>query len=490
MKKIPVRLFESSTRGGEYEFPEEADVLLWLKREGDYVEEGEGLCTLETDKATFVLPAPVSGTLLEIRYPMVSGKKTIWKRGASEVVGDTRFYNPSLCIIETEEVPVEREVPTATPASFLQKVPTKIPKISPLASRLIDENAISFEELLRFFAGTTRIEKAHVEEFLQQRAVVSLPSSVVPPQEFAPAASEKKKPPHAVPAARQRAKELNVDLAAASGTGPQGIILVADVERLVSAQEKQDIVISASTQDQVALAIPRIKRVTAKHVEEGARIPTSDTEIEFDFTDLVGFSKAYRDVCRYGLWFPVLAALVRVLSREEFILFNSYWDAANEERPLIVRRDVHMGISYDRGKQPRIDWEQQTLVEEGLRVLVVKNAGRRSLPEFLGEVYQLLAAAEQKKLSLPQVSGYSFIFNNIGALGHRRGRSILVGKIAAMLNLGRIDTKSSQGVLQIAFDHRIINGAMIAPFLRAVYQETVERVLPALRQYFDVTIAQ
>ena len=69
----------------------------------------------------------------------------------------------------------------------------------------------------------------------------------------------------------------------------------------------------------------------------------------------------------------------------------------------------------------------------------------------------------------------TFIVNNIGALGHKRGISIIPPGISAMLNIGKIE-EDGNTVLQLFFDHRMFDGVLAAHFLKAVYEEIIEIV--------------
>lgn len=457
-KKVPVRLYKKTDASAEYEVPVEMDVVRWFSREGDTVRAGDELCELEAEKGSFSMEAPCDGTLVDIRYPATPTSPKIWKRGKPEQSGDTLFYDPPLCFVA-----VEIEGTIATDASAGKKLK---PKISAKAIRTMQELGLNMEDVLAFFTEKSRIEKTDVLDY-HTRTEGERNRSRKPPEKTP------NQMPQAVPRARERARELDIDLLRIQGTGPDGEILVSDVEHYGGRAKSE-------TDEIMRLATPRLWRTIAKNVEEGARIPTSDADMRFDFSLLIRFYRTHSSRFPYALWFPLVVALARTLAVPEFVLFNSYWDSENEEKPVVIRKAVHMGLSYDRGEVPKINLAEGRIEGERLKILVVRDTQKKTLRELLDETRKLLDAAEAKKMPLELLSGYTFICNNIGVLGHERGRSLLSGKISTMVNLGRIDFSSGRGVLQIVFDHRLIDGAQTPPFLKAVYQEMSERVIPEL----------
>ena len=180
-----------------------------------------------------------------------------------------------------------------------------------------------------------------------------------------------------------------------------------------------------------------------------------------------------------------MVAYARVLGREPFILFNSYWheevDGVGTITPYIAaRRYVHMGIAYDRGEVPVIDWDNKTIRGERLRIITVHNVHLLSLKDIITEVERLFEAALQKRFSLQDTSGYTAIFNNIGVLGLHSGRALLTQGIASELNMGSVDLESGEAVVQLVLDHRLVDGAMTTPFFRALYKELTQCVLSEL----------
>ena len=375
-KKVPVRLFKKTDASAEYEVPVEADVVRWFKKEGDTVQKGNELVELEADKGNFSMDAPESGKLVDVRYALKPNEVKVWKRGKPEKVGDTLFYDPPLCFIEVEEASVEPQ----------ERAPEKTakPKVSAEALRTIRELGLDLDQVLEFCKGRPRIDN---------REVIDCFTRFEATKEATKGASEAKPhpadavtdAPKVIPAARERAKELGIDLSRIQGTGPEGEILVSDVEAHSQT--------GAKDQEVIRLAVPRLWRTIAKNMEEGARIPTADADMRFDFTRLLEFHKANRQRFPIALWFPLVFSLARVLAKEEFRIFNAYWDDSNEESPIVIRKAVHMGLAFDRAVSPRINLESGRIEGERLKILVLKNAEKKTLAELASEARNLLNTA-------------------------------------------------------------------------------------------------
>lgn len=490
--KIPVRLYK---KGGEgtYDVPLEADIVQWLKKQGDHVDEGEELCVLEADKGAFSLVSPIAGVVAIINYQ----EGMIWRRGLDERVGDTLYYDPPLCVIESELlVPVRvsdlasLKISTMPPdaAEKISDSPqNKKPKIRILAraATLMQQHNLVWEDIVSFFPDAREIDEKIIEQCIALRNnTVSVPDLI-----------------HAVPLARHRAREQHINLTEEIGSGEDGLVLLQDVEKRLRqrveqamGEQQQQFSNPEILQDEVHLIPSSLWRTVARNITEGAKIPTvsADAGCTFDMGPLIEFHLKHREAVPYASWFPIMAALVRVLAREEFLLLNSYWkeegsvqDDAGVTLPVVIvaRRRVHMGIAYDRGESPMIDWHAKTISGERLKILALRNADEKSLGELAASTQQVLRAADEKKLSREDLLGYTFIFNNIGALGLKEGSSLMAGKISCMANLGKLDVARRQGSFQIFFDHRMIDGALAARFIQAVHKELVELVLPELERF-------
>lgn len=491
MSEIPVRLYQKSG-GGAYEAVEEVDVRKWYKKEGEIIQEGEPLVEIESSKATEVYPAPASGRLIKIRY---AEEMTWMSDGTSETVNEVRYYNPPFAYIDvTPQVSAQEEIlaPVTSPVELpiVKIVKEMPPKITPLAAKIMEDRIVDLDEVLALYPGLKRIGKSHVEHVLEKRKRIQCTPAVCAPPSHDIKELEDKAAPFIgektiVPLARALARDLGVDLETVSGSGPNGEIIVTDIEAL----QKQAIMPSVSApaiaaeedKEEIFLTVPRAWKVIAENLTRGAAIPTADAETAlFHFGSVLDLYWKYRESFSFILWFPLFAAFGRVLAREEFILFNSWWDDAGKR--IGARTSVHLGLSYDEGEPPRINWEKRTIEGNRLKVLTLHDAGKKSLTDVMRDTKQIIEKAREHRLAIADCTGFTAIFNNIGVLGHVRGRSILAGKISSMINLGAINFESRTGIVQIVFDHRLIDGAMTKHFARALEQEMNEHVVPELKK--------
>ena len=514
--KVAVRIYKMSG-GGQYDVPEEGDIVSWFVMQGNRVQQGTVICELETDKGVVEIIAPVSGIVRDIAYQTYqAGRGKPWQRGAiAETVDGTVFYDPPFCWIETEEV--ERAVPPDPVVVKKSK-----PRLTLIVSRLMQQHAVSIDDVLARFPNITVISEKEIQTVVSERGVMASEHSLDDHKKsvvFQPIieAHPRIVPLHnevdeklkymsgAVPAARVRAKELAINLAKIQGSGPDGLILVKDVEQYVGATSSpvepataSPVALSheAESNKPILLEMSRLWRTIAKNMEEANDTPTVDmisTAETFDFAPLIAFDERFHGRFPSARWFPIMAATARVLGQEEFIVFNSFFVpydadsvAAGHTPPFVaMRKRVHMGIAYDRGEAPIIDLVNKKISGEGLRILVIHDANTKTIVELISDVRRLLKAAVRNRFDLADVSGYTSIFNNIGAVGHHSGRSLLVKTIACQINLGHVDVDKGTGVLQVVLDHRLINGSRATKFVQAIYKEMIERVLPELQTHLS-----
>ena len=481
--RIPVRIYKTSG-GGQYDVPGEGDVVAWVKQEGDRVKKGDPVCELETDKGVVEIVSPADGVLIDIGYCIDAGKPWI-RGGIAEIIGDTPYYDPPFCWIETDGV-VALPVVQFVPAEVIPEVARPKPRISLAVYRLMERYVISVDDLLLRFPNAVAFTEVEIDAVLSECVGVKFPI-------FVKGNTEMPQVTMAVPLARTRSKELGIDLSLVCGTGPDGLILAADVEAHMSQRIVTPpvlTVLESGREEPVLFEMSRLWRTIALNMEESSRVPTVDTIAvarEFDFAPLVDFYKRFKATFPSALWFPVMVSAARVLAKEEFIVFNSYCYRQDDSHFFVAaRKRVHMGLSYDRGKPPVIDWDKKTIGGEALRILVIRDAHAKTVEELIRDIKRLFKSVAQGGTpDLGDVTGYTFIFNNIGAIGHYSGRSLLGKDIGCQLNLGHVDMHANTGILQTVFDHRLINGARITPFVRAVHEEMVGRVIPELDAYFS-----
>ncbi|MBI3325514.1 MAG: 2-oxo acid dehydrogenase subunit E2 [Nitrospinae bacterium] len=262
------------------------------------------------------------------------------------------------------------------------------------------------------------------------------------------------------PAARKLSREHGIPLDSLRGTGPAGRIVVEDVERAIAVLKA-----SAPPQERVLRTIPLtgIRGTIAQRMTQSWAQVAHVTEVmEVDMTQAVALRRRKLPTWEreYGVRVSLSDFLTFAVSRalREFPDLN----ARLEGQEIKVLEDIHLGVAV--------------AISEGLIVPVIRHADRRSLGEIAQESARLATKAQERKLTLDEVSGGTFTITNLGSYGIEIFTPIVnypqcailgVGRVAErpVAAPGRIDVRAMM-YLSLSFDHRIIDGAPAARFLQ------------------------
>ncbi len=440
---------------------ETAEVLAWLVKEGDYVEAGDPIMEVSTDKVSMEVEAPVSGILAGCRYkvgdvvPVTEIIAYILQPGESL---PAQVGSPAPAAASAPEPAPAPAVPAPEPAPADADV-----KVSPLAARMAQEAGVD----LAHIPGSGprgRVTVRDVEQYLQTHAA--------PSNGGQPRAGKV----NAVPAARRAAAQLGVDLAAVSGSGPGGRVQSADVQAFV-AQLKQEVAAAepaprpapaaqpapAAPVDGVAERIPfnNMRRIIARNLQKSMQdAPHIYFQREVDLTaanHLIAFASTRAPE---GVKVTLTAVIVRALAwaLRRHPLINSH--LVGEE--ILVMEGVHIGVAV--------------ALDNGLIVPVVKNADQKGIYAISAEIARLAAAAKANKLGLDDIQGATFTLSNLGMFGVDRFTAIINPPQVGILAVGRarkqfVPDANDQPVLRpmcgltLSVDHRAIDGAVAARFL-------------------------
>lgn len=319
-----------------------------------------------------------------------------------------------------------------------------------------------------------------------------------PSHESAPPAAESA-PATAVavisPLVRRLARERGVDLGLLRGSGPDGLILRADVEQAAhtapTPPEAQPAARPAAVRTEPArtgrrdagrrrpdgLRVPLrgVRGAVAEKLSRSRReIPDATCWVDADATELMAARKAMN--ASGGAKVSLLALLARICTAAlaKYPELNATVDMAAQE--IVRLPDVHLGFAAQ--------------TDRGLVVPVVRDAGARNAVELSVEMARLTDAARAGKLSPAELTGGTFTLNNYGVFGVDGSTPILNHPEAAMLGVGRIAPKPwvHQGELAVrqvvqlsfTFDHRVCDGGTAGGFLRYV-ADCVEQPAVLLR---------
>jgi pyruvate dehydrogenase E2 component (dihydrolipoamide acetyltransferase) len=297
------------------------------------------------------------------------------------------------------------------------------------------------------------------------------------------------------PLVRKLARDNGVDLRELTGSGPDGLILRADVEDALRAQAARAgaavdraVPVSAGSEpavpaaaapargeDGVRIPLKGVRGAVADKLARSRReIPDATCWVDADATGLMGARAAMN--AAGGPRISLLALLARICTAAlaRFPELNSFVDTEARE---IVRLDrVHLGFAAQ--------------TDRGLVVPVVRDAHTRDAESLTAEFARLTEAARTGTLTPGDLTGGTFTLNNYGVFGVDGSTPIVNHPEAAMLGVGRIVPKpwvhegelAVRQVVQLSltFDHRVCDGGTAGGFLRYV-ADCVERPAVLLR---------
>lgn len=400
---------------------------------GDQVEEDQTLLELETDKAVVAIPAPVAGKVTDIK--VTEGDKVAI--GAVIMSIDAAASAAKQPVEEQPEVPVENPstAPVTLPPGQQEPLP---PSISPL----ISEQPLDLTPIRR-------------------------------DDQVAPAA----------PSVRRLARELGVDIYQVQGAGPGGRISAEDV-RLYVRETMQRVtghgaVIAGGEFTGLHAQRPlpdfskwgHISREPLSQIREltadamGYAWSTIPMVTQYDKAAIDNLEKFRKD---FNYWMTsenkltMTAILVKVCATalKAFPQFNSSLDLASKE--LILKQYQHIGVAVD--------------TPNGLLVPVIKDAGQKGIEELATELNTLAEKTRQRKISPADLEGGCFTISNLGGIGGNAFTPIVYAPQVAILGVSQAELEpiwNGQNFepqlrlpLSLSYDHRVIDGADGARFLR------------------------
>ncbi|WP_097240104.1 MULTISPECIES: dihydrolipoamide acetyltransferase family protein [unclassified Streptomyces] len=282
------------------------------------------------------------------------------------------------------------------------------------------------------------------------------------------------------PLVRRLAREQGVDLTALTGSGPDGLIMRADVERAVAAKVSAPVAVPAAAApaavQEGVVPLRGLRKAVAEKLSRSHReIPAATCWVDADATELMALRRQLN--ATPGPKVSVLALLARIctVALARFPELNS---SVTEDGSGILRHSaVHLGFAAQG--------------ERGLVVPVVRDAQARSTEQLGEELVRLTEAARSGSLTPAELTGGTFTLNNYGVFGVDGSTPILNHPEAAMLGVGRIVAKpwvhggelAVREVTQLSFtfDHRVCDGGTAGGFLRFV-ADCVEQPGMLLRQ--------
>jgi pyruvate dehydrogenase E2 component (dihydrolipoamide acetyltransferase) len=408
-----------------------ADITKLLVKPGDFVEVDQTVIEIETDKATVEVPSDISGVVKEVFVQ--EGGKALVGQVLFTVEGGRRVSAP------------KAETTTPTPQPML--TPIVHDKITPAdvqkAGKLFEQPNIPV-------------------------AVNTVPKVMVP----------------AAPSVRRFAREIGININLVMGRGPGGRISVEDVKAYAKSLNEQYAATGCSRNalciqqeslpdfakwgDVERKQMSNIRRKTAEHLSYSwASIPHVTQFDKADITKLEEIRKQFsKKVEAEGGKLTITAILIKVIASalKVFPQFNSSVDM--EKNEIVYKKYFNIGLAVD--------------TDRGLLVPVIRDVDRKNIIQLSKELNEVSAKARDKKLSLDEMQGGSFTISNLGGIGGTYFTPVVNSPEVAILGVSRgsYEPVFIEGhfvprlmlPLSLSYDHRVIDGADGARFIRWVIE--------------------
>ena len=439
----------SSVGASEFKLPElgenitQGDLVRLMISAGARVSEGQPVMELETDKAVVEVPSSVSGVVKEVKV----------KEGEKIKVGQVIFT------LEGSAAKVEPARPRTAPVEHVS---------GQHGARLAFQAAIRAE-------GKTEEQALPPDQPQPAAPVFSMPVQL-----GKVAGTEHRQPIPAAPHVRRLAREIGVDIYEVKGSGPGGRISEDDVK----AYAKGLLAAASAAQAQPRaghLAPPAlpdfakwgkiervsmrgVRRKTAEHLAESwVTIPHVTQHDRADITELEQLRARFAPKAEEAggkMTVTAIALKVCAAALKVFPQFNASIDIEKEE--IIYKQYINIGVAAD--------------TDRGLLVPVIRDVDKKNIVELAVELSGLSKKARDKKLTPGEMEGGTFTITNLGGIGGVGFTPIVNHPEVAILGLSRsrmepewINGKFEPRLilpLSLSYDHRLIDGADAARFLR------------------------
>lgn len=268
------------------------------------------------------------------------------------------------------------------------------------------------------------------------------------------------------PIAKRLAKEQGLDITEIEGTGPGGRIVKEDVLRVIEQGKLMSVV-----PDEDRIHLTGVRKIIAERMTQSYRTaPHVTVMMEADASNMVKLRKEFEEKTRLRLSYN--AILIKAVT--EVLYSYKIFNSAIEKNEIRIYPNINVGLAV-------------ALEDRGLIVPIIHNADKKSLKELNTIIEDLVEKARQKKLSISEVKGGTFTISNLGMFDVDEFTPILTPQQTAILGVGRIAKKpvvvnediviKPMTKLSLSFDHRVVDGALAAQFLRSI-KRTLETLTP------------
>jgi pyruvate dehydrogenase E2 component (dihydrolipoamide acetyltransferase) len=447
------------------------DVLRVLVKAGDTLAKDQPVLELETDKATIEVPSSVSGQVQVVKVK--AGDKV--KVGQPILSVDDAAAQPAWS--GAADTAIAQETPKAAVPPRSVAPPAPVAPAAAVVGADVSDKAGAIE---------ARAQSGPAGKVVDiSRGTRQTPEPGAEPE--APVAP-------AAPSVRRMARELGVDINQVGGSGQAGRISVDDVKaharRLITGSQAAGAK-SASRAEPLPdfsrwgeverQPMRAVRRKTAERLSAAwATIPHVTQHGAADITELEELRKRFAkqaEAAGGSLTVTVIAVKVIAAALKVFPQFNASIDLGAEE--IILKKYINVGIAVD--------------TDRGLLVPVIRRADQKNIIALSVELTELSEKARNRKIALEEMQGGTFSISNLGGIGGSFFTPIVNAPEVAILGISRARTEpvfnKERGEftprlmlpLSLSYDHRVIDGADGARFLRWVVEAFEQPFLLALQ---------
>ena len=408
---------------------QEGQIIKWKKNKGEYVEKGETLLEIMTDKVNMEVEAEVSGYLLEILYeagakvPVITTIGYLGEKDEEIIIEDTIGKFEEKAEIEDNKAESVEET-----KEKYQDVSGKV-RATPAARKIARDNNLDLFQI-RGTGPDERIQKIDVENYLENSS-------------------------KATPLAKRIAEIEGIELESISGTGIQGKIVKNDVlEALYDIDE--------DTRVQVVPMSNMRKIISERMTESYFSAPNFTLNIEVDMSKTLDFMKEVREIIMKDIGKKLTITDIILFATTKSLMKHPYVNASLSEDNIILYDYVNLAFAIG--------------MEKGLLTPVIMDAHEKTLTEMVLSAKDLQERALNMRLSPDELRGSTFTVSNLGMYDITHFNPIINQPNSAILGVNTIVEKLAKEnreiiskpvmTMSLTVDHRVIDGVIGAKFLQ------------------------
>ena len=452
----------------------EGKVVRWYKQPGDAVKRGEPVAEIETDKVNLDLEAEADGTLGQ--HAAKEGDMVPVGNVLARILGEgEKDEAPAANEPAKEDASEEEAKPDAQeqPEEEAKERAKEEPKTTSKGEDPQQRRATDRKDSVKHTTG-------EYGEAIEHKGPRRDRTGPEPAAQGTPADTDRRR---SSPLARRMAREMGVSLEDVQGSGPRGRIVAADIKNARGEgkperpAEKPEAAAAAAPQElraPAAAGVPTLetkiiplsamRRTIAKRLAESlGPIPTFYLTADYDVTNLMSVRQQLIEISgvKVSLNDFIIRAIALALRHHPTV--NASWG----EESITQHGEVHVGVAV--------------ATPEGLITPVIRNADQKGVADIATEVRALADKAKNRRLKPDEYQGSTFTISNLGAWGIEEFTAIINPPNAAILAIGAAEARAvvdanrqvtirERMKVTMSCDHRVIDGAAGADFLKTLRQ--------------------